>query len=73
MSDVDVYIQNLTLLVKIIPKLDYYYMQRKFVRDMYDECPINYGTFREWIETNYNSEISEPTWAQLIEEDKSIW
>ena len=32
------------------------------------ECPINYGTFREWIETNYNSEISEQMWTQLVEE-----
>ena len=47
-------------------------MQRKFVRDMYDECPINYGTFREWIDTNYKSDISEETWAQLIEENKEI-
>ena len=45
------------------------YVQRKFVREVDEDCAINYGTFRVWINSNFN-EISEETWARLLSEDE---
>ena len=44
-------------------------LRRKFVREVDEECPINYTTFREWVGVNF-SEISKEVWEQLLEDDE---
>ena len=44
-------------------------LQWKFVREVDEECPVNYATFHEWVGVNF-SEISEEAWEQLLEDDK---
>ena len=47
-------------------------LQRKFAREMGEDCPNNYYVhFREWVNVSY-PQISEETWEHLIAEDLGI-